>query len=45
MLIWHGHDCFPCTANTALLDFEGNPKPAALAVGEVFARLNHMPGP
>jgi beta-mannosidase len=45
MLIWHGHDCFPCTANTALLDFEGNSKPAALAVGEVFARLNHMPGP
>ena len=40
MLIWHGHDCFPCAANTALLDFEGNPKPAALAVGEVFGRLS-----
>jgi beta-mannosidase len=40
MLIWHGHDCFPCAANTALIDFEGNPKPAAYAVGEVFGTAN-----
>ena len=37
-IIWHGHDCFPCTANTAIVDFDGNPKPAALAVGEIFHR-------
>ncbi|MDP6118808.1 MAG: glycoside hydrolase family 2 TIM barrel-domain containing protein [Planctomycetota bacterium] len=37
ILIWHGHDCFPCTANTAIVDFDGNPKPAAIALGEVFA--------
>jgi hypothetical protein len=36
-------DSRTCTANTALLDFEGNPKPAALAVGKVFATLNRHP--
>jgi len=36
MILWMGHDCFPCTSNTAIIDFEGNPKPAALALGEVF---------
>lgn len=35
-IIWMGHDSFPCTANTSILDFNGNPKPAALSVGEVF---------
>ena len=38
ILFWHGHDCFPCTANTAIIDFDGLPKPAARALGEVFAR-------
>ncbi len=40
ILFWHGHDCFPCAANTALIDFEGSPKPAAHAVGEVFGKAN-----
>ncbi|HEX6508682.1 MAG TPA: glycoside hydrolase family 2 TIM barrel-domain containing protein [Chloroflexota bacterium] len=35
-LIWMGHDCFPCTANTSIIDFQGNPKPAALAVGKIY---------
>jgi len=35
-IVWHGHDCFPCTANTAILDFDGNPKPAAEALAAVF---------
>jgi beta-mannosidase len=35
-ILWMGHDSFPCTANTAILDFEGNPKPAAYALAEVF---------
>jgi len=39
-LVWMGHDSFPCTANTAIVDFDGNPKPAALAVKEVFSRPN-----
>ncbi|MCJ8329698.1 MAG: hypothetical protein HRT89_04440 [Lentisphaeria bacterium] len=38
ILFWHGHDSFPCLTNTAMIDFDGNPKPAALAVGEVFAK-------
>jgi len=35
-LIWMGHDSFPCTANTSIIDFHGNPKPAALAIGEIY---------
>ncbi|HEY3319093.1 MAG TPA: glycoside hydrolase family 2 TIM barrel-domain containing protein [Planctomycetota bacterium] len=36
VILWMGHDCFPCTANTAILDFHGQLKPAARAIGEVF---------
>ena len=35
-IVWMGHDCFPCTANTAIVDFHGRPKPAALALKQVF---------
>ncbi len=35
-IIWMGHDCYPCPANTSIVDFLGRPKPAALAVAEVF---------
>ncbi len=35
-LVWMGHDCFPCAANTAIVDFDGNPKPAARALARVF---------
>jgi len=35
-IVWHGHDSFPCTANNALLDFHGDPKPAAYGLAEVF---------
>ena len=36
ILIWMGHDAYPCAANTALIDFEGNPKPAYFAVRDCF---------
>lgn len=36
VIVWMGHDCFPCAANTAILDFNGDPKPAATAVERVF---------
>jgi beta-mannosidase len=36
IIIWMGHDCFPCPTNTSIIDFEGNPKPAAYAIGEIF---------
>lgn len=39
ILLWMGHDCFPCTANTAILDFHGRPKPAAAAVGTLFREM------
>ena len=35
-LIWMGHDSFPCTSNLSIIDFEGDWKPAAGAVQEVF---------
>jgi len=35
-LVWMGHDCFPCSANTAIVDYHGNPKPAAPGLAEVF---------
>jgi beta-mannosidase len=36
VILWMGHDAFPCTANTSIIDFEGRPKPAALAVAAVL---------
>lgn len=42
IIIWMGHDTFPCPVNTAILDFYGRPKPAAGALREVFLQA---PGP
>jgi beta-mannosidase len=36
IILWMGHDAFPCTANTATIDFDGTPKPAALAASRVW---------
>ncbi len=36
ILIWMGHDSFPCTTNTSIIDFWGRPKPAALALRAIF---------
>jgi len=36
VIFWMGHDCFPCTSNTSVIDFWGRPKPAALALTDVF---------
>ncbi len=36
IILWMGHDSFPCTANTSLIDFEGRPKPAALAASALW---------
>jgi len=36
VLMWSGHDTFPLTINTSLIDFDGNLKPAARAVREVW---------
>lgn len=38
VLMWSGHDTFPLTINTSLIDFDGNLKPVAAAVAEVWRR-------
>lgn len=38
IIIWMGHDSFPCLSNTSLLDFDGKMKPAAIAVAELYAQ-------
>ncbi len=35
-IVWMGHDCFPCPANNAIIDFLGIPKPAYYALQQVF---------
>jgi beta-mannosidase len=42
-IVWMGHDAFPCAANTAILDFNGRPKPAALALARVFRGESERP--
>lgn len=37
-LVWMGHDAFPCLANTSLIEFDHEPKPAFYALAEVFHR-------
>lgn len=36
IILWMGHDAFPCNSNTSIIDFHGNPKPAALAASEIW---------
>ncbi len=36
-VVWLGHDSFPCAVSLSLLDWWGRPKPAARAIGAVFA--------
>jgi beta-mannosidase len=38
VILWMGHDCFPCTANTAVVDFEGRPKNALVELKSIFKR-------
>ena len=38
VLLWTGHDTFPTPTNASIVDFLGDPKPAALALAEVWRR-------
>lgn len=38
VLLWMGHDSFPCAANTSILDFDGNPKPAVAELTALFQK-------
>ena len=35
LILWMGHDSFPCPFNTSIVEFDGTPKPAALRLGEL----------
>ena len=35
IIIWMGHDAFPCTINTSILDFDGNPKPVVAELAKI----------
>lgn len=35
-LVWMGHDSFPCTANTSVIDFDGDRKPAAEELARIY---------
>lgn len=35
-LVWMGHDAFPCPANTSIIDFDHQPKPAYHALKKIF---------
>jgi beta-mannosidase len=44
-LVWMGHDCFPCLANTSIVDYAHRLKPAAHALAAVFrAKSGDTPG-
>ncbi len=36
VLLWSGHDTFPLAINSSLIDYDGNLKPAALSVAQVW---------
>ncbi|MCE5258740.1 MAG: hypothetical protein LLG44_06710 [Chloroflexi bacterium] len=36
VMLWHGHDLYPCPSNNSVIDYDGVPKPAALALSEVY---------
>lgn len=36
VILWMGHDCFPCPANTSIIDYLGEPKQAYEEVQKVY---------
>lgn len=36
IILWMGHDAFPCAVNTSIVDFDGKPKPAAMAAAAIW---------
>ena len=35
-IIWMGHDSYPCPVNTSIIDFEGNLKPVAKKLSQIW---------
>lgn len=42
VLLWMGHDCFPCPVSPSIVNYYGNPKPAAKVVGKIFNKKIHI---
>ncbi len=36
VLLWCGHDCWPCATNTSIIDYHLTPKPAALVLQQIW---------
>ncbi len=36
LVLWMGHDAFPCTANLSIIDYDGNPKPSAIRFRQIL---------
>lgn len=36
IMLWTGHDCYPCAGNTSIIDFHGDPKPAAIELSKIW---------
>jgi beta-mannosidase len=43
LIVWMGHDAFPCPVNTAILDYHGRLKPAARALRNVLSDRKIIP--
>lgn len=37
-IIWMGHDCFPCPANTSVFDYDGNAKPVVFEIEKIWKK-------
>ena len=35
-IIWMGHDSYPCPVNTSIIDFDGNLKPSAITLSQIW---------
>jgi beta-mannosidase len=42
IIIWMGHDCYPCAANTSVIDVDAVPKPAYHTLRKVFTTPKEM---
>lgn len=36
LIIWMGHDAFPCTENASIVDFDGDPKPVVAELAKLL---------
>ena len=44
IIVWMGHDAFPCLTNTSVIDFKGIWKPAAYELQRIFTEIHPKMG-